>query len=75
MLSVIGMETTNLKTIKSLINYENGQIVSDMIYSNQTVQKSLSLVDMIVKKYADDNEVLSYFREPNVMNNLTKFYY
>ena len=70
LLSVIGMETTNLKTIKSLINYGNGQIVSDMIYSNQTVQKSLSLVDMIVKKYADDNEVLSYFREPNVMNNL-----
>ena len=70
LLSVIGMETTNLKTIKSLINYGNGQIVSDMIYSNQMVQRSLSLVDMIVKKYADDNEVLSYFREPNVMNNL-----
>lgn len=70
LLSVIGMETANLKTIKSLINYGNGQIVSDMIYSNQMVQRSLSLVDMIVKKYADDNEVLSYFREPNVMNNL-----
>ena len=70
LLSVIGMETTNLKTIKSLINYGNGQIVSDMIYSNQMVQRSLSLVDMIVKKYADDNEVLSYFTEPNVMNNL-----
>lgn len=70
LLSIVGMESENLKTIKSLINYGNGQIVSDMIYSNQTVQKSLSLVDMIVKKYADDNEVLSYFREPNVMNNL-----
>ena len=70
LLSVIGMETTNLKTLKSLVNYGNGEIVCNMIYSNQMVQKSFSLVDMIVKKYADDNEVLSYFTEPNVMNNL-----
>lgn len=70
LLSVIGMETTNLKTIKSLINYGNGQIVCDMIYSNHMVQRSLSLVDMIVKKYADDNEVLSYFTERKVIENL-----
>lgn len=49
LLSIVGMESENLKTIKSLINYGNAEIVRNMINSNYMVQTYPNLVDMVVK--------------------------
>lgn len=70
LLSVIGMETDSLKTIKSLINYGNSEIISNMIHDNDIIQRYPSLVDRIIKKYSDDKEVLSYFTSLNVIEFL-----
>lgn len=70
LLSVVGMESENLKTIKSLINYGNAEIVRNMINSNYMVQTYPNLVDMVVKKYADDKEVLFTFTNPDFIETL-----
>ena len=70
LLSVIGAESVSSKTIKSLINYGNSEIVCDMINNNYMVQTYPSLVDMIIKKYADDKQVLSTFVQPHIIEKL-----
>ena len=73
LLSVIGMESENLKTIKSLINYGNAEIVRNMINSNYMVQTHPNLVDMVIKKYADDKELLFTFTNPDFIETLPNY--
>lgn len=73
LLSVIGMESENLKTIKSLINYGDAEIVRNMINSNYMVQTHPNLVDMVIKKYADDKELLFAFTHPSVIETLPNY--
>lgn len=73
LLTVIGMESENIKTIKSLINYGNADIVHNMINSNYMVQTYPNLVDMVIKKYADDKEVLFTFTNPDFIETLPNY--
>lgn len=73
LLTVIGMESENIKTIKSLINYGNADIVRNMINSNHMVQTYPNLVDMVIKKYADDKEVLFTFTNPDFIETLPNY--
>lgn len=73
LLTVIGMESENIKTIKSLINYGNADIVRNMINSNYMVQTYPNLVDMVIKKYADDKEVLFTFTNPDFIETLPNY--
>ncbi len=73
LLSVVGMESENLKTIKSLINYGNAEIVRNMINSNYMVQTYPNLVDMVIKKYADDKELLFAFTHPSIIETLPNY--
>lgn len=73
LLSVIGMESENLKTIKSLVNYGNAEIVRNMINSNYMVQTHPNLVDMVIKKYADDKELLFAFTHPSIIETLPNY--
>lgn len=70
LLSVIAMESEDIKTLKSLVNYGNGEIVCNMINDNYMVHIYPSLVDMIIKKYADDKQVLSAFVKPQIIDEL-----
>lgn len=71
LLSVIAMESEDIKTLKSLVNYENGEIVCNMINDNYMVHIYPSLVDMIIKKYVDDKQVLSAFVKPQIIDELS----
>lgn len=73
LLTVIGMESENIKTIKSLINYGNADIVRNMINSNHMIQTYPNLVDMVIKKYADDKEVLFTFTNPDFIETLPNY--
>lgn len=70
LLSVIAMESDDIKTLKSLVNYGNSEIVCNMINDNFMVHIYPSLVDMIIKKYADDKQVLSAFVKPQIIDEL-----
>ena len=70
LLSVIAMEAENIKTVKSLVSYGNSAIVCNMINDNYMVQAYPSLVDMIIKKYADDKQVLSTFVKPHIIEEM-----
>lgn len=70
LLSVIAMEAENIKTVKSLVSYGNSEIVCNMINDNYMVQAYPSLVDMIIKKYADDKQVLSTFVKPHIIEEM-----
>ena len=70
LLSVIAMESQDIKTLKSLINYGNGEIVCNMINDNCMVHIYPSLVDKIIKKYADDKQVLSTLVKPHIIEEL-----
>ena len=70
LLSVLAMEAENIKTVKSLVSYGNSEIVCNMINDNYMVQAYPSLVDMIIKKYADDKQVLSTFVKPHIIEEM-----
>lgn len=70
LLSVIAMETKNIKTVKSLVSYGNSEIVCNMINDNYMVHSYPDVVDMIIKKYADDKQVLSTFVQPHIIEKL-----
>ena len=71
LLSVIAMETEDIKTAKSLVNYGNSEIVCNMINDNYMVPTYPSLADMIIKKYSDNKQVLSTFVKFPIIEELS----